>query len=210
MAQIHLTDTDSVRLYAGATGIGGTTTSGEVWADWVNSVIPTVSTGLELWTGILLEKLERVWVPVRTRRAQRSIMLPATPVDTGETFEIKTAEDRDFATATAWDADEHYLDTATGILHFDRCLSGKPGTLQITYTGGLGANRDEVKATDLGRILELAANMWIRELYARRANASKKSDSKRGTASTWVGPIGSPPDAVQKLLSPHRRRRIGA
>jgi hypothetical protein len=204
MAAAGIDATTAGRILAYSQTFGPSSGAPTDLTDALADIIVGVSEQIEQYLGNRLLIAARVYKPTIVRRHARLIRLPHAPVDTGQTVEVREATDRDFSDAgTIVDAENYYLDAVHGSMLFDVPLTGRAGTVQITTTGGLGTDTDDLEAGFPGVVL--AATMWAAEIYRRRRTATKVAVGGRGGTGVSYDPMVGMPRQVRDLLMPHRR-----
>jgi|19_taG_2_1085344.scaffolds.fasta_scaffold03662_2 hypothetical protein len=112
----------------------------------LGNLIDKVSARVEgLCGGRLLYKEERTeYFSLKPGEGQ-IFQLAGFPVDTSQTFTVKSAFDRDWSNTTALSSSEYYLDATDGVLHLDlAALDFGTHTLQVVSTGGLGTSASDL------------------------------------------------------------------
>ena len=224
MTLLAATDLDRIKTWKKEEGTLSTAEDDQLSA----SILP-VSKAIEGYLGrpLMLEARTEV-VPTITPFARR-IYLQAAPVTT--VTSIKAAIDRDFASATAIDTDDYYVDLAGGVVHFDYPLHTtlwaqgtnygnraggnqhlRHGTVQVIYSAGLASDLDALEAAYPDIVH--AATLWVLEIYLRRGSLTKSATAQGGRAGggsiTYQSALRHPPEAVAGLLAPYRRLRMVA
>jgi len=93
------------------------------------------------------EKVERTET-FDTEYGQEIFPLRGVPVDTALTFKVWHDIARDYGDTALLDADNYYIEGATGILKVDNFTVAKgKGSLRVQYTGGLSPHTDRLTGT---------------------------------------------------------------
>lgn len=207
-ASLAATDLTRVKAFMGGDNALGETTP-ELDAA-LNVWIAVVSELVERYLQCTLLKAERTETIHVVRPNQRFVALPATPIDTAAAITVKEAPDRDFAAATAVEADSLHVDGPAGLIHLDTWLNrgavyDAHGTVQVTYTGGKAGSLSELEA-GFPAIVQ-AANTEVKYRYDSRSRVGKDSESLGGAAVTLTGERSKSLSAeARSLLDSHRRR----
>lgn len=122
----------------------------------LNRLIAIVSRRAEerMKRGLLKEERTEVF---DVEAGQRVFIVAAPPIDIAEDVTVKNAADRDFTGGTTLDtSDLAVYNDETGRVKCMTDLAEGPRTLQITYTGGMGEDQDDL-ITNYPELAELAA-----------------------------------------------------
>ena len=167
-------------------GWSADSTRDAVLADLIDKVSARVE---GLLGGRMLYKEERTEYFSPKPGEGQTFQLAAFPVDTAQTFTIKTAFDRDWDNTAALDSAAYYLDTTDGVLCLDlAALDYGPHTLQVVYTGGLGTSATALDANNAD--LRFSAAQQVAFEYEQR--------QRLGVLSV------SGPDGSASLLAAHQ------
>lgn len=171
--------------------------------DLIDAAILKVSRGFEQYLARDFEKAARTedhdldW-------ATKAVFLKHTPVDTGETFEVRVDGSRAF-TGSAIDATGYHLKAQTGRLTLDgvaRDVTG-PGVLRVAYTGGLAVDSDTLQSAYPD--IEYAGRLQVAYEIKRSQDPGSRSTSFGGGNRSWTGQLEML-KSVRATLDGYRRR----
>lgn len=139
---------------------------------------------------------------------QQKIFLRTFPIKATPAATFKNDTAREFGVGIiAFAADTFYLDLRRGTVEFDRIrLIHGPGTLQVTYTGGMGTDT----ANFITRFPEIAkaCDFQVATQFKRREQLGLSGFSAEG-GSVSFEPAGDLIPAVKKAVRKYRRMHGG-
>lgn len=144
------------------------------------------------------------------RRSQREFWLRAVPVTS--ITSVSYDEERDFGGTTALNAADYEFDGTTGRLRIRYALH--PGSfpdrylnaLRVVYVGGLVATLQALRSFAPG--LELAAQLWIKDILARQFAGPGAINVGGGGRSRGLPAMTMPP-IVASVLGPYVLGHLG-
>lgn len=171
------------------------------------TAIDTVLLGLdnlvEGYLGRRLKSEARTLVVDRVRRGALSIRLSAFPVDAVATFEVRQSHTRDFSDdSTIVPASQYHVSHETGVIYFDVPLVGGAGTVQVQWTGGLGANLAAIVLA-APQLVE-GASLWAATKYLALRRQGMKAKTFGRAGGEVYDPTEAPTTDARALLDPYR------
>ena len=143
-------------------------------------------------------------------RHQREFWLRAVPVST--LTSVSYDEDRDFGSGTALDTDDYEVDLETGrvrvrySLHAGSWPDRFQGAARFIYTGGLATSLQALRS--YAPVLELAEQMWIKDIISRQYFGPSQGSLGGGGRSRSL-PAMVMPEIVKHLLAPYVIEHLG-
>lgn len=156
------------------------------------SIVRGVSAHFEKYLGRDLQWMARTKT-FNARPGAQVISLPAYPIDTAETFELRADYNRAFGDGTIVAPTTYNVEAEIGLVRLDRVsVQAGYGVLRVTWTGGLASNTSEL-ATLHPDLVRACVLQCVHE-FRRRATLDNSNQGMGGIAVGWN-------DQVQMLKS---------
>lgn len=169
----------------------------------LGALIGSVSAAIEAYCGRYF-KLDDYTEVLNRWENQTFVQLHAFPVTA--VTSIKTAQDWDFASATAIDTDDYDVDLATGIVRFKHgVLETGPRSLQVVYNGGLEALPASIETNH--PVLSTACYLTVNHIFQRKDEVGEVTESIANMAATARKAVKIP-EIVKQILLPYRTAEV--
>ena len=129
-------------------------------------LIKAVSTDFEKSSGRKIDKIERT-IYFDIESGQRTIYLPAWPVDTEENFKIYQDTSRAFGDDTEVDSDFYYLDADTGIIDLFQAYPICKKSIKIVFTAGMAVLTSPVTGSEFWNLYPDISEAIIHEIVTQ-------------------------------------------
>lgn len=194
MAVLDLTTLARVETYAAGFG-GAAAGAAEIAA--ISQLITQESARIETHCCRLFLEVARTKY-FRVAPGQRVFPLPAFPLAATPALEVRGDVARVFGTDTIVDSGSYFCDPDTAVLEFDRYqpLPG-PGTLKVTWTGGLAASTAALIAAHPD--LASACEEQVRYVLQRRNNVGGSLVSGGGGSTSFQKELDLLDDVKSKI-----------
>lgn len=164
----------------------------------LTALVTQVSRQFEKWLDCEFLKAARTEY-IDVTPGQQMFRLRAFPVDTAEAFTVKNSDSGDFASASAINATDYYVDSRRGYLRFRSTAFGSvyqleagPGALQVVYNAGLATTTTNLLLTNDYMELVLACEQQVLHDIMRTPNFGSPSRNVGGGSQAFEDDDGSP------------------